>query len=360
MEQPTVLGYMREQPERLAYVFDHREEFVQPFVEVIKKYDIKKVIFFGSGTSYNVSQIGAYYFRHLVHISAEAQYPTVFKNYGEADDTGLLKANQILFVGISQSGTSVSTVEVMQYAKEQGYHTLALTGDLESRITQYVETKTHLLVGDELTPPETKGYTVSLLSIYLWAVTCSKELGQMSQSEYDQALRETKDLVDHFQGVVEESEAWYDRNKATIVNSDRIYVLGYGIDYGTALEGQLKIGEMLRLPTIGYEMEEYSHGPTMALCKNQTVFMIGSQEAEFERMLKFSEAFRQYCDRVHIITCASIENDARDLVFTHKTNKYLAPLMYTIPFQFVAAKGAKDIGIDTGINPFNVALAHYE
>lgn len=34
--------------------------------------------------------------------------------------------------------------------------------------------------------------------------------------------------------------------------------------------------------------------------------------------------------------------------------------MYTVPFQFVAAKGAKDIGIDTGINPFEIPLAHYE
>ena len=33
--------------------------------------------------------------------------------------------------------------------------------------------------------------------------------------------------------------------------------------------------------------------------------------------------------------------------------------MYTVPFQFVAAKGAKDIFIDTNINPFDEPLAHY-
>ena len=33
-------------------------------------------------------------------------------------------------------------------------------------------------------------------------------------------------------------------------------------DFATALEGQLKIGEMLRLPTIGFEIEEY------AFCKH--------------------------------------------------------------------------------------------
>ena len=48
------------------------------------KNNIKKVIFFGSGTSYNVSILGTYYFKHLVGIDAEYQYPTVFKNYEKA------------------------------------------------------------------------------------------------------------------------------------------------------------------------------------------------------------------------------------------------------------------------------------
>lgn len=78
-------------------------------------------------------------------------------------------------------------------------------------------------------------------------------------------------------------------------------------------------------------------------------------------MIEYRKAFKQYTDRVHVITCKELdEKDDKDLVFSVKTNKYLAPLMYTVPFQFVAAKGAKDIGIDTAINPFEIALAHYE
>jgi len=360
MSKPTVLGYMHEQPERLAYVFENRDVFVKPFVEVFQKNNIKKVIFFGSGTSYNVSHLATYYFKHIANVAAEAQYPTVFINYEKPDWTGCLKSEEILFVGISQSGTSISTIEVMKHAKKNGYHTLAITGNLESEITKYVDTKVHLLVGDELTPPETKGYTVSVLSVYLWALECAKALGRISGDEYVQSMKETEALIQNFETVIQESEAWYDRNKTTIVNSDRIYVLGYGIDFATALEGQLKIGEMLRLPTIGFEIEEYSHGPTMAIKPNQTIFMVGSQEAEFERMLHFNKSFKKYTDRVHIVTGIDIEHDERDLVFSQKTNKYLAVLMHTVPFQFVAAKGAKDIGIDTGINPFEENLAHLD
>ena len=360
-DNTTVLGNMAEQPERLKYVFENREKFVRPFVDVLSNNPIKKIIFFGSGTSFNVSVIGSYYFKHIAGIGAEAQYPTVFMNYEKADWNDILKKEEVLFVGISQSGTSVSTCELMEYAKSNGYPTLAITGNLQSEITKHVDTVCPLLVGDELTPPETKGYTVSLLSVYLWALEAAKAKGKLSDSDYETKIKECESFIANFDTVMKESEDWYDTNKTTIVNSDRIYILGYGVDYGSALEAQLKIGEMLRVPSISYEIVEYSHGPTMALNKKQSIFMIGSDEVEFKQMLKFNKAFKNYSDRVHIITCKDLaESDGRDLVFSVKADKYLAPIMYTVPFQFVAAKGAKDIGIDTAINPFEIPLAHYQ
>ena len=68
MAEPTVLGYIKEQPERLKYVFENKDVFVKPFVDVFTKNNIKKVIFFGSGTSYNVSILGTYYFKLYLKI----------------------------------------------------------------------------------------------------------------------------------------------------------------------------------------------------------------------------------------------------------------------------------------------------
>lgn len=358
METPTVLGYINDQPRALRSTLENKDEFVVPFVETFKKHNIKRVLFFGSGTSYNASVIAAHYFKQIVGIDAAAHYPTVFKNYEKADWTNMLKKDEILFVGISQSGTSRSTVDVMKHAKENGYLTLALTENVESEITKYVDTVVHLLCGKELTPPETRGYTVTVLTLYLWAISIARLLGSYSEKQYEEAMKDAEYLANNFETVIKESEDWYEKNKTTIVNSDRIYILGYGVDFGSALEGMLKVGEMLRIPTIGYEIEEFLHGPTMGLNGRQTIFLIGSDEPEFERMLLLRQTFKKYTPRVHVITCKPIEGDYRDLVFNTKVNKYIAPIMYTVPFQFVAAKGAKDIGIDTNINPFDEPLAH--
>lgn len=360
MEQ-TVLGNIMSQAEVLPQVFANREVFVEPFAREIREHGIEKIIFFGSGTSYNVSQIAAYYMKHIAGITAEAQYPTVFKHYERPDWTGSIPNEKILFVGISQSGTSVSTCEVMEYGKQIGCRTLAITGDLESRITQFCDVVTHLLVGPELTPPETKGYTVSVLSVYLWALEVARDRGELDAADYEAALAEVEALVNDFDQVLAEGKAWYERNKGSILQSDRLFILGYGIDYGSMLEAMLKVGEMLRIPTIGYELEEFSHGPTMGLRPNQTVFMIGSDEAEYERMLVFRDAYKKYTPRVHVVSMCDVPDaDERDLVFSHRVGKYAAPLAYTVPFQFIAAQGAKDIFIDTGVNPFQEPLAHYD
>ena len=322
--KPTVLGYMYDQPRALREAFKNRDVFLKKFVDLIVEKKYKKILFFGSGTSYNVSTLAEYYFKHLVGIDAKAHYPTVFINYEKADWSGLLKKEDILCLGFSQSGTSISTINVMKHLKSQGYDTLVFTEALESEITKHVDYVLPLLCGKEETPPETRGYTVTVLQVYLLALEAAKALNRIEKGVYEKLMDDTKYLVDNFELVMEESEKWYEANATTIVNSDRIFALGYGIDYSSSLEAMLKIGEMLRIPTLGYEIEEFSHGPTMGLKGNQTIIMFGSDEAEWERCLHFRSAFKQYTDRVHLITMKETEVDSRDLIFSVKTNKYLA------------------------------------
>ncbi len=361
MKKETVLGYIHDQPRALVETFEQSEVFVKPFVEFIESKKIKKILFFGSGTSYNASLIASYYFKQLSGIDASGNYPTVFKNYEKADWSGCLDKEEILFVGISQSGTSISTIDVMKKAKIDGYNTIALTENMNSEITKHVDLSIHLLCGKEVTPPETRGYTVTILTLFLWAISTARSLKKIDEQDYLKHLQDADLFVRNFGTVISESENWYDNNCKTIINSERLYILGYGIDYGSALEGMLKIGEMLRLPALGYELEEYSHGPTMAITNKQTILIIASDEAEFKRCMQFQKAFKKYTDRVHIFSMIDIDgSDDRDCIFSVKTNKYLAPIAFTVPMQFVAAKGAKDIGIDTGENPFKEELSHLQ
>ncbi|WP_336662618.1 SIS domain-containing protein [Leucobacter sp. USHLN154] len=357
----TVLGNVHDQPEMLREAFARRSEIIEPFVRSFTSAPVKRVVFLGSGTSYNVSNIAAAYFTRLVGVEGVAPYPTEFMNYGVGLDPQHNDPQSVLVVGISQSGTSISTCEAMEWAKNQGYRTFAITSDVTSKITEIVTDVAPLLVGQELTGPETKGYTASILSIYLWAYSAAGAVGSLSENEVEAALQAAGTVCNDFDRVIAESEAWYDRNRPGLLHSSRINVLGYGIDYGTMLEGTLKIAEMLRVPTIGNLLEEHGHGPTYALKFDHATLIVGSEEKEFERALEFRRALPEYAPGTHVITCQDFDDaDERDLVFSTKAGTYLAPLLYSVPMQFLSAKGGEDVYIDTDHNPVDIHLGHYE
>jgi glucoselysine-6-phosphate deglycase len=356
--KPTVLGHIHEQPSRLQSLFAARDQFLEPFLHSLEGRTIKKILLFGSGTSYNAALMGEYDFRHLADTDAKAYYPTVFLNYEKADWTHAYAKSDMLFLGISQSGTSRSTIQVMKWAKENGYPTVVLTGNPNSEICAYAQCVLPLLVGPEPTPPETKGYTCTILTLFLMAAALARKNKVISGREYQDEMDAVHTLVTSYQTALDEATAWYDVHKGSLLNSSRIFVLGYGIDYASALEGQLKIGEMLRIPTLAYELEEFAHGPVMGLDGKQTILIIASDEAEYARMHEFETAFRKYTPRVYLFSLHGQDVHDGNLVFTTKTNKFLAPLLYTLPLQVIAAQGAKDVDIDTGINPFQEPLAH--
>jgi glucoselysine-6-phosphate deglycase len=358
--QQTVLGNIHDQPDMLRAAFARRSDIVGPFLAAFQAGPVRRIVFLGSGTSYNVANIAASYFTRVVGVEGVAPFPTEFQHYGVGIDPQHDDPRSVLVVGISQSGTSISTCEAMAWAKEQGYRTFALTGDQDSRIADIVESTAPLLMGLELTGPETKGYTASILSIYLWAVATAKLVGAWSAAEADAATRAAGEVCDRFESIVDESEAWYDRNRGGLLHSSRINILGYGVDYGTMLEGTLKVAEMLRVATIPNLLEEHGHGPTYALKSDHATVMIGSDEVEFERMLEFRHALAEYAPGAHVITCRDFAGaDERDLVFSVQADRYLAPLLYSVPLQFLAAKGGKDVYIDTDHNPVDIHFGHY-
>lgn len=357
----TVLGNVRDQPEMIREAYARRAEIIDPFVRAFGAGDVSRVVFLGSGTSYNVSNIAASYFTRIVGVEGVAPFPTEFKNYGVGLDPRHSDPSSILVVGISQSGTSISTCEALEWAKSQGYRTFAITSDPKSRVTEIVDAFAPLLVGLELTGPETKGYTASILSIYLWAYASAAAAGAISESESTAAIEAAGDVCRDFDIVIAESEAWYDRNRAGLLHATRINVLGYGVDYGTMLEGTLKIAEMLRVPTVPNLLEEHGHGPMYALKADHATVIFGSDEVEFERALEFRHALPEYAPGTHVITCRDFEGaDERDLVFSVKAGAFLAPLLYSVSTQFLSAKGGKDVYIDTNHNPVDIHLGHYE
>ncbi|MDO4521408.1 MAG: glutamine--fructose-6-phosphate aminotransferase, partial [Erysipelotrichaceae bacterium] len=107
MEKPSMSGYINDQPRALRSTFENRRIFTDPFDEIFGKGKFRKIFILGSGTSWHASIAAAYYFEKYLGVEAAADIPTHFTNYTKLHGN----TAEILVIGISQSGTSVSTIE---------------------------------------------------------------------------------------------------------------------------------------------------------------------------------------------------------------------------------------------------------
>ena len=359
--KPTMLGYILDQPRALKACYDQKEFFVDPIVKLFKQNSIKKIYFLGSGTSYHASLAIKSYFEKYLDVEADVYVPTVFSKYTKINNNKVYRNDEILVVGISQSGTSFSTVNALDEANKQGYKTLALTENLESMICDVADVIVHLLCGKERIPVETRGYSVTVFTGYLWAIEIARVLGKISSDKYFEIMSCVEETLNEYPNYIDEIDKWYFKNQAELLQMSKGHIVGYGNNMCTIYEGVLKMYETFKKPLSAYEIEEMIHGPNMAFDKDTYIYMIASKELDLQRVPQFVNWFKEndVTDHVFVFSDKLQEHGEKDLVFSKEIFEDLSPLVYTIVFQIIAARNCIAVGIDTSIRPEKrLAFAH--
>ncbi len=361
MNQPSMLSYIKDQGNALKNTYAIRTLFCDPFLEVFKNNEIKKVYFLGSGTSYHASLAAKYYFEKYLNVEAEASIPTFFTNYVNINNNGIYKPEQILVIGISQSGTSVSTIEAIKKSKSYGYKTIAITDALDSLITLEAEKVVKLTCGKELIPVETRGYSVTVFEMYLLAIEISKELHYITKEKYEKLNSEIDDFLEDYENMMDQIENWYQSNKEELLGYTKGCVAGYGVNTCTAYEAMLKMFETFKKPVNCYDIEEMIHGPQMAFDNDTYVFIVAGDGIEFSRLPLFYKWFdeNEVTEHLFIISTKDTKHSYKDCLIKGRVNEDLSPLVYTIPFQIMSARNCIEVGIDTSVRPARrKAFAH--
>ena len=282
METPSMIGYIQDQGRALKATFENRAVYCNPFCQIFQERDIRKIYLLGSGTSYNAATAIKQYLEMYLPVEAEVMIPTVFTNHAKINRNCIYNQDEILVVGISQSGTSVSTIEAMKKAKQEGYYTVAITEATESLITKEVDRVVKLTCGKEEIPVETRGYSVTLLQGYLTALEVAHSRKKLDDTDFELRITRTAEFLEHYPEIMEQTEKWYLANQKELLNMRKGCVAAYGLNYCTAIEAELKLFETFKHPVRGYEMEEMIHGPQMAFDEDTYVFLVASEEKELD------------------------------------------------------------------------------
>lgn len=353
MAKLTMMGHIEDTARVLQRAIDECNDYGQEFIAFWLKNNFKKVIFTGSGTSYNAMRVIRNMFVKLLKVEGVAVEPTVFTYSESINPSGSFKNEQILVIGLSQHGDSISTCEALKHARDCGFATVGISEQLDSTISQIADHYIHLVCEKEEIGPETRGYTETLLQFYILAVEIAHQSQLIGQEKYDKLVNDAKKLVTDFPTVVNESIAWYEEQQNELLGMQKASIAGYGYNYPTALEARLKFFETFGRPTTAYEQEEQLHGPLRAYHDDNFIFLIGGNKGpELERLRDIIAYYRRaYTKHVFVISGEDFNPTKRDLKLSVQTSDLLSPIFYVVPFQILSAKLSEKVGIDTSVSP---------
>lgn len=142
-----------------------------------------------------------------------------------------------------------------------------------------------------------------------------------------------------------------------IFNFRDFLYLGRGISYPVALEGALKLKEISYIHAEGYPSGEMKHGPIALIDEDVPVVIIAPRDEVFEKICSNMEEVKARGGKVILLTDEkdeNIEQKADYVLYLPKVDRYLTPILYTVPLQLLAYHIADIKGTDID-QPRNLA-----
>jgi len=222
-----------------------------------------EIIFAGCGSGFNVSCAVAPYAQKVsgktcraVHASDLVVNPACF----------ISGKRKTLAVLISRSGQTTESVMALRTAKRHGAATVALTCFGGSTMAKTADIPLILEKAQEKSVTTTRSLTAMVLAGYYLAEFLS------GKTERCRKFKKLPELARERMESFEELGRKISNDSAV----KKYAFLGTGPYYGLAREAQLKVKEMVLLPSDSYVSLDYQHGPMSNVDKNMLVAVLTS------------------------------------------------------------------------------------
>ncbi|MCF2142883.1 MAG: glutamine--fructose-6-phosphate transaminase (isomerizing) [Candidatus Heimdallarchaeota archaeon] len=209
----------------------------------------KKVFLLGSGTSYRACLVASVFFAKIAGKYFSSIMGSEFKTY-----QNLIDSDTVIFA-VSQSGETADVLEGIRLAKKKGAKVLSLVNVMGSTILRESDAFLTLNAGPEIAVASTKAFTSQVIILTLLAFGVAGKLLE--------GRRLLESVISHFDAVISLSPQIHKLAK-DVLNTRDLYLIGRGVAYPIAMEGELKIKEIAYLHADALAGGELKHH-TLAL-----------------------------------------------------------------------------------------------
>lgn len=314
--------------ENIIAFYEKEEAF-----ENLKSFDVKKynrIYLVGCGTAYHAGLIGEKYFKERLNIDCFTRKASEFIYQND-----IINENS-LCIFISQSGETADTISALEYVKNFNATTLSLVNVTYSTLASKSDYVLNICAGQEKAVASTKAYLAQCLVLLILAKYFIKEdfLSVLKDFQFDYG---NDDLIIPL--------------AKHLHNHEKIFFIGRGFDYITALEASLKLKEISYIFSCAECSGELKHGSLALIDNGLPVIVIANDESCFAKTLNNAYEVKSRGGELILFSSIDIdkeiENNFKYIIPINKCKDDLMPIQTIISLQ----KLAYYVAVERNLNP---------
>lgn len=302
--------------------------------------EISDVYLTGCGDSHHASLATEMAFQQWAGVRTKSLTAMQFARY-EAPALARAGGSSAAVFSTSVSGEVSRTIETTVLARKAGARTIACTGSPASRIAQAAERVMNIAPPAGPGGPGVRGYTTSLLGLYLLAIHVGESKGVLNAAEAQakrNALRATAALA---RATAEAADAPAAELAAQTKDASTYVFFGHGPNYASALFSAAKIMEASGDHAQGQDTEEWAHLQYFVRERTTPTFIIAPPGSGHSRAAELLPIINRI-GRPSVAIVAAADRDiaaraSRVLSVPGSIDEAISPLVYCTAGELFAA-----------------------
>jgi len=302
------------------------------------------------GTSWHAALVGKFLVEGLTGLPTEVDYASEYRYRSP------LLGDDLLVVGITQSGETADTLAAMELARDGGALLATVCNSRGSSAWRLATSTMLTQAGPEIGVASTKAFTTQLVALVLMALGLRAARGLADESDAT-LVAELQRLPIAVESTLAVDDELYRLGTELLSPAADSLYLGRGILYPIALEGALKLKEISYLHAEGYPAGEMKHGPIALLQDGFPVVAVVPEGQSRDKIISNLMEVRARGASVLAVS-ADFDDDlahVADLVLpVPRVHPLLQPVVSVVPLQLLAYNVAVELGLDVD-QPRNLA-----
>ncbi|GIW70530.1 MAG: glutamine--fructose-6-phosphate aminotransferase [isomerizing] [Planctomycetota bacterium] len=291
----------------------------------------RHLVIVSCGTSFYAGMVGRYLMEEFTDLTVEVELASEFRY------RRLQLGERTMVLAISQSGETADTLAAVREAKRKGALCLGLVNAVGSSIARETHAGVYMHAGPEIGVASTKAFTSELVILTLMALLFGRHR-RLSLFEGRRVLEELQRLPELVARVLEQRQQIRELAER-FADCEHFLYIGRRFSYPIALEGALKLKEIVYVHAEGYAAGEMKHGPLALIDPSYVCVALCPRNEVQDKTLSNMQEVRARGGRMIALTTEG-DPAARELadavIEVPATLECLSPVLEVVPLQLFA------------------------